>query len=230
MNFTFGIITGGGQDAYINTCIDSIEHENIPNYEVVIVGNSSVKRKNTVIIPFDEQIKDKWITRKKNIITETARYDNIVYMHDYVKLTDGWYAGQLISGSDYYVRMDKIIDTNGIRFRDWCIWPQNGNFMDSIIGRNCLIPYTMDHLSKFQYISGSYWIAKKHIMKEFPLNELLSWGHGEDVVWSMLVREKYKFNMNINSTVALMKTGKDRVFSEPDQILVQKLEHLKEKC
>lgn len=228
MNFTFGIITGGGQDQYINTCIDSIESENIPNYEIIIVGNSLVKRKNTTVVPFDEHIKQKWITKKKNIITELSRYENIVYMHDYIKLNNGWYAGQLLSGNEFFVRMDKIIDASGARFRDWCIWPHNKNFMDKEIGRNCLIPYSIRHLSKFQYISGSYWIAKKNIMKEFPMDESLVWGEGEDVSWSKQVREKYNFDMNINSTVILMKHGKNKVFSEPNQDLIIKLEQLKE--
>ena len=67
------------------------------------------------------------------------------------------------------------------------------------------------------YISGSYWIAKKSVMEEFPLNESLCWGQGEDVIWSKQVRERYNFNMNINSTVSIMKTGKVRVFDEPSQ-------------
>ena len=54
-------------------------------------------------------------------------------------------------------------------------------------------------------------------MEEFPLNESLCWGQGEDVIWSKQVRERYNFNMNINSTVSIMKTGKERVFNEPSQ-------------
>ena len=69
MNFTFGIITGGGNDGFINDIIDSIEVESIPNYEVIVVGPTLVNRKNTTIIEFDETIKRAWITRKKNIIT-----------------------------------------------------------------------------------------------------------------------------------------------------------------
>ena len=53
-------------------------------------------------------------------------------------------------------------------------------------------------------------------MLEFPLNESLAWGEGEDVLWSKQVRLKYSFDMNVNSTVKLMKTGKDKVFNEPD--------------
>jgi hypothetical protein len=75
----------------------------------------------------------------------------------------------------------------------------------------------MNHLSKYQYISGSYWIAKKEIMQKFPLDETLSWGESEDVIWSKQVRENYEFNMNPNSSVYIMKQGKDRVFNETNE-------------
>lgn len=217
MDFTFGIITGGNNEPMINDIIDSIEKEKIPNYEIIIVGNANINRDNVICINFDESIKPNWITKKKNTIVGLSKYENIVFLHDYIKLNDGWYEGQLKSGNDFKIRMDKIINYDGSRFRDWCIWPHNNNNMDSFIGRDCLIPYSIVHLSKYMYISGSYWIAKKNIMVEFPLSENLIWGQGEDVLWSKQVREKYDFNMNINSSVRILKQGKDKVFSEPNK-------------
>lgn len=221
MDFTFGILTGGGNDAMINEIIDSIENETIPNYEIIIIGNSRIERKNTRVINFDETIRIGWITKKKNIITQEAKYENIVYSHDYIKLIEGWYKGQLMSGNNFNIRMDKIINNNGERFRDWCIWPHNNNKMDGFIGIDCLIPYDITHLSKYMYISGSYWIAKKEVMVEFPLNENLVWGQGEDVLWSKQVREKYEFDMNINSSVFIIKGVKDKVFNEPDKYKIE---------
>ncbi len=225
MDFTFGIITAGGKESTINEIIDSIENENIPNYEIIIVGDCNIERKNTIVIDFDESIKRAWITKKKNIITKKSNYENIVFLHDYIKLNEGWYNGHLKSGNDFSIRMDKIINHNGERFRDWCIWPHNYNEMDSFIGRDCLIPYTVKHLSKYMYISGSYWVAKKYVMEKFPLNESFSWGDGEDVSWSKEVREHFIFNMNENSSVFIMKEGKDKVFDETgeDKINVLKL-------
>jgi len=216
MDFTFGIITAGGNDNMLTEIILSIEKQNIPNYEIIIVGDTAIKRNHCIVIAFDESLRSGWITKKKNIITKAAHYENIVYLHDYISFDDVWYEGQLKAGSDYKVRMDKIINLNGERYRDWCIWPHNENFMDALIGRDCLIPYTMTHLSKFMYISGAYWIAKKSVMTEFPLNEELSWAQGEDVVWSKIVRAKYNFNMNPYSSVRIMRPNKDRVFNEPD--------------
>jgi hypothetical protein len=226
MDFTFGIITGGGNDSVILNIIESIEQQNIPNYEIIIVGGCSIKRDYVKLLPFNESDKHGWITKKKNLITNNSKYDNIVYTHDYIKFNDGWYEGQLKSGDDYKIRMDKILTREGGRFRDWCIWPKNDNVMDSIIGRQCLIPYDVVHLSKYMYISGSYWIAKKNVMVEFPLNESLTWGQGEDVQWSKEVRLKYDFSMNVNSTVQILKPNKNRAFDEANNITIEKLNQI----
>jgi hypothetical protein len=77
------------------------------------------------------------------------------------------------------------------------------------------------------YISGSYWIAKKDVMLEFPLDENLAWGEGEDVLWSKQVRKKYEFNMNINSSVFIIKGVKDKVFNEPDDDKITVLKETK---
>lgn len=234
MDFTFGIITAGGCDSYIDEIITTIEKQNVPNYEIIIVGDSQVDRKNTTVIPFDESQKNKWITRKKNIITENARYENIVYQHDYVKYLPGWYEGQLKKGNSFSVRMDKIINYDGTRWRDWILWWENKmdtsrpelSSMDSIVGKDCILPYDIDHLNDYMYISGTYWIGKKDIMLEYPQLEDRVWGQGEDVHWSFKVRKKYKFQMNTNSTVQLMRY-KERFWTEPNEQKIQTLRNWK---
>ena len=72
------------------------------------------------------------------------------------------------------------------------------------------------------YISGTYWIAKKDVMKKFPLDETLSWGESEDVSWSLCVRENYQFSINVNSTVRSLKY-KNLSFNFADQDTVNKL-------
>jgi len=223
MNFTFGIITDGHSDDRMEMIFDSIESQGIKGYEIIVVGPHEYNRKNVKSIIFDESRKSAWITRKKNLIAKTAQYDNLVFMHDYFILGEKWYQGQLCRGNDFEIRMDKIINTDGSRFRDWCIWPHNGNWMDSVVGRECLIPYNISHLTKFMYISGGYFIVKKNIMLEFPLDERLSWGEGEDVIWSKQVREKYKFSMNPHSEVIITKAGKDRVFEETSKETLNKI-------
>jgi len=224
MNFTFGIITSGKENERVKIIIDSIRKQQIPNYEIIIVGGKNEFEGSDIIhIEFDEKIKPKWITKKKNLITENSNFENIVFLHDYIVLNEGWYNGQILAGNDFNIRMDKIINIDGTRFRDWTLWPHNNNFMDELVGRKCLIPYDMLNLTKYMYISGSYWISKKYVMEKYPLNEKLTWGYGEDVEWSKIVREIYDFDMNQNSSVSIIKYGKDKAFEETDEELNNKL-------
>ena len=224
MKFTFGIITDGNSEDNLNKVIDSIESQNIKEYQIIIVGNSYISRDNTFIIPFNETIRPSWITRKKNLITVNSRYENIVYTHDYVVFESDWYKGFLQFGENFNVCMNKFVNPDNSRFRDWVIWPHNDNFMDGIVlpNRECLIPYDITHLSKYMYISGTYWVAKKSTMMEFPLNENLSWGQGEDVFWSKQVRQKYDFSINQFSTVKSLKF-KDPAFNITGQDTADKL-------
>ena len=234
MDFSFGIITNETSCDLLDIIIDSIELQYIPNYEIIIIGNVNIKRKNTIVIPFDESIYPCWITKKKNIITQHAKYENIVYMHDYVKLEDDWYNGFLLYGNNFDIISNKILNMYNRRFRDLVL---NRNFLegkkllngqrthviingldewiqttDNILlyepnGNEILLDYTID-LKLFQryiYISGTYWVAKKHVMTEFPLNENLLHGQGEDVDWTQMVREKYIFKFNVNSTCGLLR-------------------------
>lgn len=225
MEFTFGIITSGTQDKSINKIIDSIEQQNIKEYEIVIVGNSYVDRKNTKIIKFDENIKSKWITKKKNIITQNSKFENIVYLHDYIIFEDDWYNGFLKFGNKFDVCMNIINNYDGTRYRDWCICIWDNTKIEEIIGPSlkCNMPYDETRFKKHMYFSGCYWVAKKSIMLEFPLDERLIWGQGEDVFWSSKVRKKYNFSMNKFSNVKLLKQ-KNPIYTIADDEIIKKLE------
>ena len=201
--------------------VESIRKQNIPEYEIIIVGGPAVttgrhtfslhNRDDIVHVPFDEetgiegkgkqwcdenQIKQGgWITKKKNLITETAKYENIVYFHDYHAFMPGWYEGYLQFGDDWDICMNLINDIWGNRFRDWISWdhphyPKRG-----------LMDITDKEAAKHAYISGSYWVAKKKFMQENPLNEELVYGDAEDLEWSLRVRDKAKYVMNPHSVV-----------------------------
>jgi len=157
-----------------------------------------------------------------------AKYENIVYFHDYICLNFDWYEGFLKFGNNWKVCMNVIKNPDNTRFRDWNLWIFD---IEKVIPqiektREVLISYDMTHLSKYMYISGSYWVAKKSVMEEFPLNEFLLWEQGEDVEWSQRVREKYNFSMNPYSLVKLIK-HKDIDFIECSEKTLKKLKNLK---
>jgi hypothetical protein len=235
MQFTFGIITTNNSHA-VNLIIESIEKQNIPEYEIIIVGIDNIERKNTKCITFNENIYPGWITKKKNIITQEAVYENIVYMHDYIVLEDNWYTGFLNYGNDFDIIVNKIINSDGSRFRDWIlnvhflkgmclqviqnvptlnapdVWIKNGEDITCKLHipnnvSTVFLEYdnNAEELQNYIYISGGFFICKKQVMLDFPLDEKLLHCQGEDVEWSQRVRTKYQFKFNKYSSVKLLK-------------------------
>ena len=71
--------------------------------------------------------------------------------------------------------------------------------------RIVLVPYNYKK-TNHMYISGTYWVAKKKVMIEEPLDKnRWGWGQQEDVEWSQRVRDKYRYVMNPYSTVQSLK-------------------------
>lgn len=181
MHFTFGIVTAGGNDAGIGDIVQSIRDQKIPAYEIIIVGRCGLSGLDIKVIPFDETIKKGWITKKKNLITKHAAYDTIVYMHDYVKLSPGWYEGFLKFGSEFDICVTQILNMDGKRFRDFVLYVHG---LEKRFHSRALFPYSYipsQGINRLMYISGAYYIMKKSVAEKFPLNEQLIWGAGEDV-------------------------------------------------
>ena len=242
----------------IHKIIDDIEKLKISNYEILIAGLDSIDRKNTKVVKycgsynknlpslnslgFEGEFKEEggWypghITSKKNHMTKCAKYENIVFSHDYVTYSEDWYDGYLRYGNDFKVCCNKVINLKNERYMDWMLWPFNGTHLDDIVSggivsghqdRECLIPYDITNLSKYMYVQGSYWVAKKEIMLKYPLDENKIWGMGEDVEWSMRYRSNPQnlFSINSRSTCVLLKDKKS-VFKECKPETVEKLKSI----
>lgn len=231
MDFTFGIITDGQNVNRLRDVIYSIDANKIPTYEVIVVGGQRFAHPNVTVIPFEEHKKPSWITKKKNLITENARYENIVYLHDYISLDPNWYTGFVQFGNAFNVCVNPLLNPDGSRYRDLTFFPsfrdmrrfgldidRDKDLFQSVpnMGEHeCLIPYEnfkeSKALTQWMYISGAYWVAKKYVMQEYKLNEGLSWGQGEDVLWSEQIKQRYTISFNPHSIARLLKQ-KDPVF------------------
>jgi hypothetical protein len=188
------------------------------------------------LIPFDESVKKAWITRKKNLITQNAQFEQVVYLHDYICLESGWYEGLVNYGNQWDVMMTRLRLPDGRRYRDYSIFPSFHTFskqnihLQSIMKpdlfsqipgmdpEEALVPFNISSeaaeiLHPWLYISGAYWMARRKVMLEFPLDERLGWGEGEDIDWSERIKKKYKISFNDKSTAILLKT-KDPIFRE----------------
>jgi hypothetical protein len=214
MEFTFGIITSKKNPLKeLNQIITSIQELQIPNYEIIIIGGEEeVILDRLKIYKFDESQKPGWITKKKNLITQKAKYENIVYSHDYIYFDKDWYVNFLDFGNNFKVCMNQIIDIDGKRYRDWTLCQLVPETKDLI--PYLLLPYKFRNLSKLMYFSGAYWVAKKSVMEEFPLDENLLHCQMEDIDWSWKLTKKYNFSINEKSIVRLNKPNY-RFFEEP---------------
>lgn len=216
MKITFGIITFDDSSTYMEEVIQSIVQQNIPEYEIIIVGGT--QSYGHTHIPFNEESHRGWITKKKNLVTQNAKYDIIVYLHDYIALNEGWYQGFLKFGDDWDVCMTQMVNVDGTRYRDWAAWDDpslpvlgtgimkekwcpNGIQLQG--GPGCM-PYDYCN-TKYMYVSGAYWVAKKAFMEIFPLNEDLIQCEGEDVEWSYRARQHWDYKMNPKSSVRLLR-------------------------
>lgn len=230
MEFTFGIITDGSVDARLNQIIDSIEANRIPTYEIIIVGNSGVCRERTRVIPFDESQQPAcWITRKKNIIVAEAAYENVVLLHDYIAFDADWYDGFLQFGGNYDWCVSPIVNQDGTRFRDFTLFGHSYRTSQTTIGNvgeldpyflnHCLLPYTFQStpaINKYLYISGSYYIIKRTVALETPLNEALLAFQGEDLDLTARLHEKgILIKCNPYSGVRFLKQKEQVYWEQP---------------
>jgi len=224
MKFTFGIITSKQNQTheydsndYIPQIVKSIRANNIPldHYEIIIVGGDNKYKLDNDIkhVEFDDITRPGWITKKKNIITHHAKYENIIYSHDYIKYDKNWYKGFLKFGNDWDIYMCIHQSIDGSRFRDWLTWDDpdinfpGGGYPETITnrGHRLMLPSYKYNKAQYMQISGFWWAAKKYVMMQDPLDENLVWGDGEDVEWSFQVRTKYSYKMNVHSVVNLCK-------------------------
>lgn len=229
--WSFCIVTVPGNEYILKQSIEKIQNEffGIENYEILIVGNADASEnnifKNVVFLPFNEEVfsfkignlkrflKEKTfkrlffrsgaISHKKNLAAKLARFDKLCMMHDYIGLESGWREGYEVFGDDWNVAMNIVLNQDDSRHRDWMAWDHPAICNDSNGSGACLIPY--EKYTKYMYISGAYFCVKTEFFLNNLLNEKLFWGEGEDVEWSLRVREKTQFKMNTNSVIKYLK-------------------------
>ncbi len=217
-------------EKFINSIVNQ-EEITTNDYQIILVGqepgiiNDLIKKYqknkvNIIHIPFDENIKKGWITKKKNVAVRASMYENLVISHDYFALCEGWYKEFKKFGNDWDVCMNQIRLLDNRRFRDWCYPRQWWGDWD-------WLKYDDNSMINKMYISGSYWCAKKSFMLSNPLDENRVWGQGEDCEWSDRCKSKWNYKMNKNSVVKVLKKENFIEHDHPPEPLVDPEMHLK---
>ncbi len=200
IQWTFGIVTGYQDRSRLTQIIENIISLSIPEFEILIIGGGRDdylhEHKNVRFIDFDESVKPLWITRKKNLLCQEAKYENVVLMHDYHIFDSNWYKNFKAFGTDWDIcSCPQFLITGARNPMDWSLWDKPGH------GRAWSLNYDDWTQTQYMYISGGFFIVKKHVILEEPLNESLGWNEEEDVEWSLRVRNKYVMKCNGKSIV-----------------------------
>ena len=118
--WTFGMITNGLRADFIKKSIQSIRDLKIPRYEILICGfYGGEKARDIRYVRFTQRDDRGWITKKKNIVAENAKYTNLCIFHDRIIFNKDWYKGMKRYGNNFEVLtcIQKIAD--GTRAGDW---------------------------------------------------------------------------------------------------------------
>lgn len=203
MSWSFIICTDGiSNKRFYSHIIESIRKQNIPEYEIIFTVEKTAlsffsMNEVDIKVVYVDTYKNKQITLKKNEASKYAKYDNLCFIHDYIKLSDNWYEGYKNLGYDWNVSTTKVINSNGTRFWDWCVYkhPELGHTN---------VDYDM-LATPYHYAPGNNFCVKRKFFLENPLNKELCWDDGEDVEWSRRIHEIWNYKLNKESSVHCLK-------------------------
>jgi GT2 family glycosyltransferase len=111
-------------------------------------------------------------------------------------------------GNDWDLAMTRVSDIKGRRFYDWINWDHPSKT------RYAPVDYDNSSDAQYNFVPGAYWIAKKTLMLNQPLNEELTWGESEDIEWSLRVRN-FKYVMIKDAEVRHLKKHRGYKFWKP---------------
>ncbi len=183
--WTFGIVTNGDRDNWVEEIIQSIRKQDIPNYEIIVCGKyRDRKEKDFIYIDFNERSDKGWITKKKNLIAEKAKYENLCIIHDRLVFDKDWYKAMKRYGNAFELLGCRQIEKITNEFAgDWIT-----------LGGPIYTEYKISRLRDTDwdynvYLSGQLTIIKKSIWEKILWDESRFWYEWEDVDISFRARD-----------------------------------------
>lgn len=207
--WTFGIVTNGERDDWIEEIISSIRAQHIPKYEIIVCGKYRDRDEaNFKYIDFNERSDRGWITRKKNVIAQHATYENMCILHDRLVFDRDWYKGMRLYGNAFeFLGCRQIEKKTGETAGDWLTLggPSGTRWKIS------RLEYT--DWDYYGYLSGQLIIMKKSIWKKTMWDETRYWDGVDDADWDIIFRARdlgyvIRFNPYASVTALVWRHGK----------------------
>lgn len=185
--WTFGLVTNGKRIEFVKKTLETIRRLPVKNYEIIICGTYGEKMDaDTLYINFKEKDDRGWITKKKNLICEKAKFENLCIIHDRIYFDSEWFDGIQKWGNYFDVLSCPVylpVENKNV-FSNWETVGQNWSREDEykMFHKNGkLDPADWD---KNVYVGGPIILLKKRIWRQCKWNEDLFWGDAEDIEYS----------------------------------------------
>lgn len=195
-SWTFGIITNGRRNEAMERIIRSIHSQQVPNYEIIVCGTYfDRKEKDFTYIHFTEHDDRGWLTRKKNIVAQAAKYENIIIIHDRMLPDEEWFKGMKHWGN-YFDALSCVTLFKAfgkyLRAFDWMAHDPktikapvvHNPFLRAASSKDVPRPEMALHYDDWDprvAMCGSMAILKKSLWEVVPWDEKLFWVNYEDV-------------------------------------------------
>lgn len=180
-SFSFCIITAGKRPDLLNLVVKSIRVQNIPNYEIIVVGKYHPEP-GIIYVPAEEAAASGSLGQMRNLGVAKAQYDHIVILDDDIILTANWYQAFLNFGDDFDILTSRILLPDGTRYWDHAT-------IDGPRGHRLLRSDEQDE--QYVYMSGgTAWIMKGYVAQSVHWNETLNFNEKEDVDFARKCQEK----------------------------------------
>lgn len=203
MNLTFGIMTTYDNIPRLTEVVNSIRSLNIPHAEILIAGSYGSCH-NFTGLDCRHLLTDKWLPTKKNLVAKMAHYETLCLVHDYYVFDPQWYNSYKEFGDQWDVCSNPQFLLNGKRhFTDWVLWDH------PTLPRYHSLEYTNWSQTKYQYISGGYFLVNRDFLRANPINEAMPPGSPEDVEWSLRIRDTACIRCNPGAIVRHNKAHRD---------------------
>lgn len=174
MSFSFCIITGGTRPDTLRIVITSIRAQEIPRYELIIVGKH-FHEPGIIYVAAEDAAAQGKLSVLRNQAVARANYENIVILDDDIILSPDWYK--------YFLAYEKPFEilTSQVRV------PDGGRYLDhaTVGGPRGNIILKEDEEDDYVYMTGGGgWIMKNFVAKNVQWDENRAYYEEEDVDFS----------------------------------------------
>jgi hypothetical protein len=195
--WTFGILTSGAS-AQAAEMAKAILNLDLPNVEVIFCGPRPAGVPNDArvsAIDLDEPEPRGWITRKKNLIADRARYDNLCLLHDRYVVTPDWAEALNAYGPCYSFLTFPQVYYAGVeqhfpqRYPDYQLLAQEqgiqGALLSGVYDADRIFHPDYDDFSETAFCCGGLYLARRSLWNLVRQNEALFHCEWEDVSFGL---------------------------------------------